>query len=129
MAKARTFNAARYRDNPKLIAHYLNAALATKDADVITKAIGDMLRAQGMSRISKIVGLRREGLYRSFKGETGPGFDSVMKVLLALNIQIVAKPISRFVEVGMSASVPSERLRAARVSASAAGGGQKAKGK
>jgi probable addiction module antidote protein len=92
MSKARAFDAAKYRDNPKLIAKYLNDALATGDAGLITKAIGDMVRAQGMSRFSQKVGLRRESLYRSFKGQMGPGFDTVIKVLLALDIQLIAKP-------------------------------------
>jgi probable addiction module antidote protein len=74
-----------------MIAEYLNGAFKTGDTSLITKAIGDMMRAQGMSRISKKVGLRREGLYRSFRGDMGPGFDTVIKVLLALNIQLVAK--------------------------------------
>lgn len=91
MPKSCAFDAAKYRDNPKSIAKYLNAALATGDAAIITKAIGDMVRAQGMSRFSEKVGLRRESLYRSFKGEMSPGFDTVLKVLGALNIQIVAK--------------------------------------
>jgi len=94
LAKAVTFDAVQFRDNHKLITQYLNDAFETSDVDVITKAIGDMLRAQGMSRISKMVGLRREGLYRSFGGQTGPGFDTVMKVLRALNIRIVAQPVA-----------------------------------
>jgi probable addiction module antidote protein len=92
MSKARAFDAAKYRDNPKLIAKYLNDALGKGDAALITKAIGDMVRAQGMSRFSQKVELRRESLYRSFKGQMGPGFDTVIKVLLALDIRLVAKP-------------------------------------
>jgi probable addiction module antidote protein len=74
------------------IARYLNGALATGDASLITKAIGDMLRVQGVSSVSEKVALSREGLYRSFGGKSGPGFDTVIKVLMALNIQLVAKP-------------------------------------
>jgi probable addiction module antidote protein len=92
MHKSHAFDAAKYRDNPKRIAKYLNAALTTGDAAIITKAVGDMIRAQGMSRFSEKVGLRRESLYRSFNGQMGPGFDTVIKVLLALEIQLVAKP-------------------------------------
>jgi probable addiction module antidote protein len=88
------FDATKYRANPKMIARYLNDALATDDAALITKAIGDMARAQGMSSFSQKVGLRREGLYRSLNGENGPGFDTVIKVLLALNIRLAAKPLS-----------------------------------
>ena len=68
MQKAGSFDVEKYRDNPKIIAKYLNVALASDDAAVIVKAIGDMLRAHGIARISTKTGLRREGLYRSFKG-------------------------------------------------------------
>jgi DNA-binding phage protein len=50
MRKARPFDAQKYRDNPKMIAKYLNVAMATDDAAVIVKAMGDMLRAHGMAR-------------------------------------------------------------------------------
>jgi len=83
--------AAKYRDNPKMIAKYLNEALATEDAVLINKAIGNMVRAQGMSKFSRKVGLRRDSLRRAFRGEINPGFDTVLKVLLALDIQIAAK--------------------------------------
>jgi probable addiction module antidote protein len=92
MPKVRGFDDPKYRDNPEMIAKYLNVAFATGDQALATKAIGDMMRAQGMSSFSQKVGLRREGLYRSFSGNAGPGFDTVMQVLGALQIQIVAKP-------------------------------------
>jgi DNA-binding phage protein len=50
MVKARAFDAAKYR-NQKMIAKYLNHALATGDAILITQAIGDMIRAQGVTRV------------------------------------------------------------------------------
>jgi DNA-binding phage protein len=45
MVKARAFDAAKYRNNPKMIAKYLNHALAKGDGILITQAIGDMIRA------------------------------------------------------------------------------------
>jgi DNA-binding phage protein len=48
MRKARAFDAAKYRDNPKMIAKYLNHALATGDGTIIAQAIGAMIRAQGV---------------------------------------------------------------------------------
>ena len=92
MPKARTFEVAKYRNNPKMIAKYLNHALATGDAILITKAIGDMIRAQSVTRVSQMVGLRRDSLYRSFRGHTGARFETVIKAIVALNIQLVAKP-------------------------------------
>jgi DNA-binding phage protein len=43
MRKARAFDAAKYRDNPKMIAKYLNHALATGDGIIIAQAIGAMI--------------------------------------------------------------------------------------
>jgi probable addiction module antidote protein len=84
--------AAKYRDNPRAIAKYLNDALSTGDPVLIRKAIGDMVRAQGVAKFAQKVGLRRDGLYRSFKGEISPAFDTVLKVLIALDIQLTMKP-------------------------------------
>jgi probable addiction module antidote protein len=75
-----------------MIAKYLNHALATGDPVLITKAIGDMVRAQGVTSFSQKAGVRRDTLYRTFSGETSPALDRVMTVLLALDIQLMAKP-------------------------------------
>jgi probable addiction module antidote protein len=109
MLRPRASDAAKYRGKPKLIAEYLNNALTTGDVAIITKAIGDMVRAQGVSRISQKVDLSREGLYRSFGGQMGPGFDTVLKVLLALEIRLVAKPCARLGELGMTAKKMTQR--------------------
>ena len=93
--------AAKHCDNPRAIAKYLNDALATGDSVRITKAIGDMVRAHGVTRVSRRAHMRRDNLYRAFKGELKPAFDKVIKVLIALNIQLVAKPRRRLVEPGL----------------------------
>ena len=63
--KARAFNV-KYRDNPEAIATYLNKALATGDPVLVTKAIGDMIRAQGMTKFAQKAGiLRNEGRGRA----------------------------------------------------------------
>jgi DNA-binding phage protein len=60
MPNARAFDPAEYRDNPKMIAKYLNNALASGDVALITKAIGDMVWAQGPSRFSRKVGFKAQ---------------------------------------------------------------------
>ena len=101
MRKARAFNAAKYRNNPKMIAKYLNHALATGDGIIIAQAIGDMIRAQGVTGVSQKIGLRRESVYRSFRGHSGPRFGTAIKAIVALNVQLVAKPSARFVKLGL----------------------------
>jgi probable addiction module antidote protein len=63
------------------IAKYLNDILSAGDPALIRKAIGDMVRAQGVTRFSQKGGVRRDNLYRTFKGELSPAFDRVRKVL------------------------------------------------
>ena len=90
--KVRVFDAAKYRNNPKLIAKYLNDALATDDSAFTTRAIGNLARAYGMGAIAKQANVDRAGLYRSLRGDMDPAFGTVLKVLTALGIQLVAKP-------------------------------------
>jgi probable addiction module antidote protein len=84
--------AAKHRDNPRAIAKYLNDALSTGDPVLVTKAIGAMVRAQGVTSFSQKAGVRRDTLYRTFRGELKPPFATVLKVLIALDMQFSVKP-------------------------------------
>ena len=64
MRRAREFDRAKYRDNPKAIAEYLNAALSTEDPFLITRAIRTMVHAQGMTRFSRKAGIHRDATGR-----------------------------------------------------------------
>ena len=93
--KRPSLNAADHRDQPKMIANFLNDALATGDTVTFVKAIGDVTRAQGMTKISRDTGLNRSTLYISFEGNMMPNIDRVIRTLAALRLEIVVKPISR----------------------------------
>jgi probable addiction module antidote protein len=92
----------RFRDNPGVIANYLNQALSSRDGVLVVRAIGEAIRAQGMARFSKRAGMQRSNLYRSFRGEISPKFETVLDVLSALDLDLIVKPSSR-VERGLKA--------------------------
>jgi probable addiction module antidote protein len=92
MPGGRHFEPTKYRDDPKAIAEYLNEALSTRDPYLVTRAIGTMVRCQGMTRFSRKAAVPRDNLYRMFTGEVSPPFDTVIKLLMALDIQLIAKP-------------------------------------
>jgi probable addiction module antidote protein len=92
MAKARPFDAAEYLDSPEMIAAYLTEALESDDAFEIAMAIGAVARSVGMSAVAEKAGLSRENLYRALGGDAKPEFDTVMKVLRALGMDLVAQP-------------------------------------
>ncbi|KYG23555.1 addiction module antitoxin [Bradyrhizobium sp. AT1] len=92
MAKAKSFDAAEYLDSPEMIAAYLTEAFESDDPSAITMAIGAVARSQGMGAIAEKAGLSRENLYRSLGGEAKPEFGTVIKVLHAMGINLVAQP-------------------------------------
>jgi len=92
MSKGPASDAAKFRNNPKLIAKYLNDALATDDAASTTRAIGNLARAHGMGAIAEVANVDRAGLYRSLRGDADPKFSTILKVLTALGIKLEAKP-------------------------------------
>uniref|UniRef100_Q07IW4 Putative transcriptional regulator n=1 Tax=Rhodopseudomonas palustris (strain BisA53) TaxID=316055 RepID=Q07IW4_RHOP5 len=91
MARTTAFDAADYLDSPEMIAAYLTEAFETEDPALITKAIGAVARAKGMTGIAEQAGLSRENLYRALGGDAKPEFATVLKVLHALGISLVAQ--------------------------------------
>ena len=94
MAKTEAFDVADYLDSPEAITDYLTEAFQTGDAAFITKAIGAVARAQGMTHVAREAGVSRENLYRALGSGAKPEFETVIKVLKAMNIQLVAQPKS-----------------------------------
>ena len=92
MAKTKPFDAAEYLDSPEMIAAYLTEAFESDEPSAIVMAIGAVARAHGMSDVAEKTGLSRENLYRALGGDTKPEFSTVLKVLRALEIDLVAQP-------------------------------------
>ena len=92
MAKARVWDAAEYLGTPEAIAAYLAAAFDDGDPKLISAALGDVARANGMTDLARETGLSRESLYRALSGDGNPEFSTVLKVLHAFRVRLEAKP-------------------------------------
>ncbi len=92
MAKAKDFDVAEYLDSPEAIAAYLSEAFESGDDNLIARALGAVARVKGMKAVAEETGLNRENLYRSLSEGGRPELGTVMKVLDALDVQLVAKP-------------------------------------
>jgi probable addiction module antidote protein len=91
VTKTRPYDSAEYLDSAEAIAEYLSEAFETNDAAFISQAIGTAARARGMTDIAREAGVSRENLYRSLSGHTKPEFDTILRVLAALGVQLAAK--------------------------------------
>lgn len=89
--KTRPFDPAEFLDTPETVAAYLENAFAGSNAAEIADAIGVVARARGMSELAKTTGLSRESLYRALSREGNPSFDTVIRILAALDLQIEVK--------------------------------------
>ena len=89
------------------MAAYLEACMEEADGDaaLIAKALGDIARAKGMSKVACDAGLSRESLYKALSGERNPTLDTVLRVVGALGLKLRAEavPDSDATEPGASA--------------------------
>ncbi|MFM7264712.1 MAG: addiction module antidote protein, partial [Cyanobium sp.] len=46
--------------------------------------------AKGMTQIARETGLSRESLYKALSGDRSPSFDTILKVISALGLQLSA---------------------------------------
>ena len=94
MAKIATsrYDVAEHLRTPEEMAAYFEACLdeANGDATCIAKALGDIARAKGMTQVARDAGLSRESLYKALSGDRVPGFDTILKVVAALGLQLHA---------------------------------------
>src|SRR3954469_10584304 len=80
------YDSAEFLDSPEAIQFYIEEAMESGDAQLITHALGVVARAKSMSEIARKSGLSRESLYRSLSPSGKPEFGTVMSVLKALVI-------------------------------------------
>ena len=69
---------------------YLNAAFEDGDASVIAAALGDIAKAEGMSKVAKRTGLGRESLYNALSPDGNPALSTILKVLRAFEFNLRA---------------------------------------
>lgn len=88
-----TYDVAEQLRTPEEMAAYLDAWLEEAPDDVagITRALGDIARAKGMSQVARDAGLSRESLYKALSEDGNPSFATVLKVARALGVKFHAQ--------------------------------------
>lgn len=91
--KTMPYDVAEQLRTPEEMATYLDAWLtdAPEDARGIARALGDIARAKGMSRVARRAGLSRESLYKALSADGNPRLATVLKVARALGIRLYAR--------------------------------------
>lgn len=87
------YDVAEHLRTPEEMAAYLEACFeeAGDDAAFISKALGDIARAKGMTKVARDAGLSRESLYKALSGQRSPDFQTILKVMTALGLKLHAQ--------------------------------------
>lgn len=83
------FDIAEYLDSEEMIQAYLSQVIADGDQEEFFRALGHIARARSMTELAEKTGLGRENLYKVFSGNVKPRFDTVLKILKALNVEFI----------------------------------------
>ena len=86
------FDPAQYLADEASIAEFLNASIEMGDPAVLLNALGVVARARSMTQLAAASGLGRESLYKALAPGAQPRYDTVMRVLHALGVEIALRP-------------------------------------
>jgi probable addiction module antidote protein len=86
------FDASEYLDDEETIAEYLAAALENPDPDAFLVAVRDVAKARGIANVAARAGLGRESLYKTMQPGAKPRFETVRRLLLALDVKLEVAP-------------------------------------
>ncbi|MCK7458461.1 addiction module antidote protein [Idiomarina aminovorans] len=79
------FNPFDYMETQDEVETFLQECLADDDPNTFIEALGMLVKKHGVTDVSEASGLNRESLYKSLRGTTKPRWDTIFKVMKALN--------------------------------------------
>ena len=86
--KLSAFNPVEFMQDDDEIAEYLTEAYLDEDPNVFIVALGHVAKHKGLSNLAKETGLNRESLYKTFSGNVQPKWDTIHRLLHALNVRL-----------------------------------------
>jgi probable addiction module antidote protein len=90
--ETREFDPANYLKTQKDIDEYLEMAFESGDSDHMARALGDVIKAQGMLKTAKKAGLNRGNLYLSFKKGGDPRLSTLNNIVDTLGYRLSITP-------------------------------------
>lgn len=91
----RPFDIAECLRDEQDIATYLTLVIEEGDPGELAYALGVIARARGMTQIAADAGIGREALYKALRADASPRFETIMKVMHALGLQISVQPAAQ----------------------------------
>lgn len=90
--KFKPFDTAEFLDSEETIAEYISGAMESGNQDTLIEALSNVARARGMTRLAESTGLGRESLYKALRPGSKPRYETIVKIISALNVKIKVVP-------------------------------------
>lgn len=87
-------------DDAEAVAVFLADAFDTGDADYIQHVLGLIARSKGMTEVAEKAGLGRESLYKALKDGASPRFETILRVIHALDLKLALVPATEVAKAG-----------------------------
>ena len=91
-AKISSWDTSEFLETQEDIQAYLEVSFESGDPKQITKALGNVARAQKMTEIASITGISREHLYTSLSENGNPTLKTLTALVDALGYQLKIEP-------------------------------------
>ncbi len=88
--ETKPYNPFDYLNSDEEVVEYLNTAYSADDPQIFVIALGYLAKNRGIASIAEKTGLNRESLYKTLAGKTQPKWDTIQRIMKALNIDIRA---------------------------------------
>jgi len=86
------FDPADYLKSEEDVVDWLKIWMEDGSPEEIAKAIGDIARSRGMTKIARKTGLGRQALYNALSEKGNPTLETLMAVLDALGLELTVQP-------------------------------------
>ena len=86
------YNGATNLDTNQDVINYLNAVVNETDPKLFIKALNEIAKIKGISKLANKMSVSRESLYKSLNGEREPKFKTINKLLRAIGMEVKFTP-------------------------------------
>ena len=101
------YDTAMFLDSDEIMLLYLQDAMQEGDKEFM-KALETVARAKGITELARRTGLSRKSLYKTLNGVTKPRFESIQKILAALNLKFTLAPVDTHAENSTQADISAD---------------------
>lgn len=82
------FNPFEFMDTQEEINEFLMDCYQNEDPNTFVTALGQLVKLHGVTSVAGQSGLNRESMYKTFNGKTQPKWDTVVRVLKTLHVNL-----------------------------------------